>query len=135
MSDAERHQKLWYDRNARTREFANGDQVLVLLPSSTSKLLAQWQRPYTITSRIGTVNYEVDMNDKRKRKRIFHINMLKRWHVPSNSVFFAQDQADSDQNDEVQVRNDSEGNSDDQPLIGDQLTTEQQHELKLLLGK
>ena len=134
MSDAQRHQKLWYDRNARTREFSNGDQVLVLLPSSTSKLLAQWQGPYTITSRIGTVNYEVDMNDKRKRKRIFHINMLKRWRVPSNSIFFAQDQADSDQN-EVLVWNDSEGVFDDQPLIGDQLTTEQQQELKLLLGK
>ena len=58
-----------------------------------------------------------------------------RWHVPSNSVFFAQNQTDSDQNDEVLVWNDSEGDSDDQPLIGDQLTTEQQHELKLLLGK
>ena len=28
-------QKRWYDRNAREREFNEGDQVLVLLPTTT----------------------------------------------------------------------------------------------------
>ena len=33
-------QKAWYDRNARSREFEPGMEVLVLFPTSTSKLLA-----------------------------------------------------------------------------------------------
>ena len=41
MQEAQRHQKVWYDRHARVHEFSIGDQVLVLLPSSTNKLLAQ----------------------------------------------------------------------------------------------
>ena len=46
LAQAQERQKNWYDRNARVREFLPGDQVLVLLPTATSKLLAQWQGPY-----------------------------------------------------------------------------------------
>ena len=45
LSNAQERQCKWYDRNARTREFKPGQQVLVLLPTSSSKLLAQWQGP------------------------------------------------------------------------------------------
>ena len=41
LSNAQERQRKWYDRNARTREFKPGQQVLVLLPTSSSKLLAQ----------------------------------------------------------------------------------------------
>ena len=41
-------QKRWYDAKARMREIKPGDLVLVLLPTSTNKLLAQWQGPYQI---------------------------------------------------------------------------------------
>ena len=54
-----------------------GDTALVLLPTSTSKLLVRWQGPYQITKLVGLVNYQVDMHDRRKRFRIFHFNMLK----------------------------------------------------------
>ena len=47
MEKAQDNQKKWYDRNARTRKFEPGDQVLVLLPTSTSKLLAQWLQKFT----------------------------------------------------------------------------------------
>ena len=46
MKRAQQKQKAWYDRNAREREFQPYDQVLVLLPTTTNKLLAQWQGPY-----------------------------------------------------------------------------------------
>ena len=32
--------------------------------------------------RLGKVNYEVYMPDKRKRRTVFHVNMLKKWHPP-----------------------------------------------------
>ena len=46
-----RAQRVQNDRNARLREFKPGDSVLVLLPTSTSKLTAQWQGPYEVKQR------------------------------------------------------------------------------------
>ena len=43
LEDAQATQKTWYDRHARNREFNPGDKVLVLLPTSTNKLLASWR--------------------------------------------------------------------------------------------
>jgi len=40
-----------------------GEEVLVLLPTSSNKLLAQWQGPYRVLHRVGKVNYEVYMPD------------------------------------------------------------------------
>ena len=84
LRSAQQRQKTWYDKNARTHSFKAGDNVLVLLPSSTSKLLAEWQGPYPITKQVGPVNYEVNMFDKRRKKRIFHGNMLRGWHSADN---------------------------------------------------
>ena len=64
-------QKTWYDQNTRDRELKPGDEVLVLLPTSSNKLLAQWQGPYEVLRKTGKVNYEIDMKDKKKRKRSF----------------------------------------------------------------
>jgi len=61
-------QKYWYYRTARSRQFVPGNEVLVLLPTSTKKLLVQWQRPYPVTRKVGKVNYEVDLKDKSKRR-------------------------------------------------------------------
>ena len=55
--------------------------MLVLLPTSTSKLLAQWQGPYEVLRKVGKENYEVFMAGRRKKKQIFHINMLRKWYV------------------------------------------------------
>ena len=54
---------------------------MVLLPTATSKLLAQWQGPYQVVKRMGKVTYMVDMHDHRKRRRVFHVNMLKTFQI------------------------------------------------------
>ena len=59
-----------------------GDQVLVLLPTSTNKLLSQWHGPYEVIRVIGKVNYEIEMPEQRRKRVIFHINMLKKWQTP-----------------------------------------------------
>ena len=46
MKEAQQQQKTWYDKTARERELEPGEEVLVLLPTSSNKLLAQWQGPY-----------------------------------------------------------------------------------------
>uniref|UniRef100_A0A674PL68 Integrase catalytic domain-containing protein n=1 Tax=Takifugu rubripes TaxID=31033 RepID=A0A674PL68_TAKRU len=80
LRQAQHRQKSWYDRSARTRRFQPGDRVLLLLPSSDNKLLAKWQGPYTVTRKMGAVTHEIDMPDRRKKRQVFHVNMLKRWN-------------------------------------------------------
>ena len=46
-------QKTWYNRKVREQSFDKGDKVLVLLPSSTDKLSAEWQGPYPIERKVG----------------------------------------------------------------------------------
>jgi len=73
----------------------------VLLPSSSNKLLAQWQRPYRILHRLGKVNYEVYMLDKRKRRSVFHVNMLKKWCPPEATCFWIFEDTESEGDDIV----------------------------------
>ncbi len=68
ITKAQGKRRCWYDRYARMREFEPGDPVLILLPTSTRKLLAQWQGPFQVIKRTGKVNYLVDMYDHRKRR-------------------------------------------------------------------
>uniref|UniRef100_A0A669D272 Gypsy retrotransposon integrase-like protein 1 n=1 Tax=Oreochromis niloticus TaxID=8128 RepID=A0A669D272_ORENI len=77
MKMAQNKQKTWYDKKARERTFQPGQQVLLLLPTTDSKLLARWQGPYKITKRLSNVNYELYMPDRRKKHQVFHINLLK----------------------------------------------------------
>ena len=68
-------QKAWYNRTAKERTLKPGDRVLVLLPTASSKLLAQWQGPYEVVKLVGKANYLVEMYDRQKRK-VLHVNML-----------------------------------------------------------
>ena len=45
LEKAQKNQE-WYDRHACQRKFETGDQVLVLLPTNTSKVTARWQGPF-----------------------------------------------------------------------------------------
>ena len=81
VTKVQKNQKQWYDKKARLRQFEAGDSVLVLLPTATNKLLAQWQGPYQVVKHLGEVSYLVDMHDKRKRRRVFHVNMLREFRV------------------------------------------------------
>lgn len=77
-SSAKSRQKLYYDKHARDRKFVPGDKVLILLPTSTNKLLAEWKGPYEIIERLNKVDYSVKIGN---RVKTFHINMLKPFHT------------------------------------------------------
>ena len=89
-------QKQWYDRKARDLKLKTGDQVLVLLPTSTQKLHAQWQGPYTVKRPVGKVTYEVTMPERRRPNVVFHINMLRKWHerAEEETAFHIEESAD-----------------------------------------
>nr|XP_024655059.1 uncharacterized protein LOC112430808 [Maylandia zebra] len=79
LLQAQQRQQRLYDRGARLRQFSPGDKVLVLLPTSSSKLLAKWQGPFVITRRVGDVDYEVARSDRGGATQIYHLNLLKLW--------------------------------------------------------
>ena len=89
LSKAQTRQKNSYDRGTHERQFATGDQVLVLLPTTNSKLTARWQGPYEVVKPVGKVNYLVDLHVRRRRKRVLHVNMLKEWKMPTSSSYLA----------------------------------------------
>eukprot|EP00731_Ephydatia_muelleri_P014418 Em0008g138a len=95
-SQAQQGQKTWYDKHARLRSFEAGDKVLVLLPTDTSKFLAQWKGPYPVVKRVSDVLYKVDMIGTRKRHRVFHINMLKRWNEVKSLLCVEEGEADEE---------------------------------------
>ena len=137
LTKAQMDQKYWYDKNARHREFQPGDQVLVLLPTSTSKLLAQWQGPYEVVKRIGEVDYLIDMHDRRRKRRVFHVNMLKLFHCLTENTeisLWVEEQSGESDNDMLEdtVPAWTEQQSG-QPTIGSQLRSNQQSQLQQLL--
>ncbi|MBN3296787.1 UB2V1 enzyme, partial [Amia calva] len=88
MTKAQHQQKTWYDASSRRRAFMPGQQVLLLLSTSDSSILAKWQGPYKIMSRKGPVNYELLLPDRRMKRQIYHVNLLKGWipRMESGSV-------------------------------------------------
>ncbi|XP_061833118.2 uncharacterized protein [Nerophis lumbriciformis] len=74
----ERQQRL-YNMGTQHRQFSPGEKVLALLPTSSSKLLVQWQGPFVVTRRVGDVDYEVRRSDRGGATQIYHLNLLKGW--------------------------------------------------------
>ena len=70
-------------KKARDRTFTVGDLVLVMLPSSTNRLLEKWTGPYAVEEVLSSTTYKVAIPHARKNHRTFHVNMLSRWESPS----------------------------------------------------
>lgn len=57
------------------RDLEQGQKVLVLLPTSNNKLLAEWKGPYIVLEKVSPVDYKIQLNSKTSK--VFDINMLK----------------------------------------------------------
>ena len=135
LTKSQGRQKTWYDKKACHREFEPGDLVLVLLPTSTSKLLAHWKGPYQVLKRMGRVTYQVDMHDHKKRKRVFHVNMLSEFNTPD--LAGCAEELEDIEEDGVAVwsKGPTAGTEDaEKPAFGEQLSTQQRTELEQLLA-
>ena len=71
---------------------------------------------------MGRVNYKIDMSNRRKRKRTFHVNMLRKFH----SHEFAGYTEGMDELDEEELAT----WMDEKPKFSDQLTNDQSVDLK-----
>ena len=132
LKSAATQQKRWYDRNTRERAFQAGDRVLVLLPTSTSKLMAQWQGPGKEVKTVGKIDYLVRTPGQRKPEHLFHVNVLQRWHDRTPSVLLAQAVPIPSEPEEVPVWNEAD---EEQIRMGKNLSAEQAAELGSLLGE
>jgi hypothetical protein len=90
--------KTRFDNKAENRVFEPGDKVLALLPMSQEPLAAKFQGPYQIMRRLNDVNYVVSTPDRRKSRRVCHINMLKPYHErePGSPVGLVQSFSEPD---------------------------------------
>ena len=79
LKQGQRKMKVWYDKNAKTRQFGPGDKVLVLFPLPGNPLQARFSGPYVVKSREGDLNYVVKTPDRRKKTQLCHVNMLKKY--------------------------------------------------------
>ncbi|XP_071491788.1 uncharacterized protein [Diadema antillarum] len=62
-----------YNRKARQRSFKVGDEVLVLLPTDSNKLLMHWKGPFRVVGTVGKLDYRIDLGSRIT----FHANLLK----------------------------------------------------------
>ena len=131
LAAARQQQKTWYDKNARDRNLKAGDLVLILLPTTTSKLTAQWQGPYEVIKPVGKVNFLIRMHDRRKKLRVFHVNMLREWHSQASTNYLMQEIAE-EADEDIPSWNDGKGGK---PVVGEHLTGDQRAELKELLAE
>ncbi|XP_063600361.1 uncharacterized protein LOC134776542 [Penaeus indicus] len=66
----------YYDQKTKDRNIVVGDDVLLLLPTNTNKLLFQWKGPFRVLGSPSKWNKVVDVNGTPRK---YHVNMLKRY--------------------------------------------------------
>uniref|UniRef100_A0A673M0U5 Integrase catalytic domain-containing protein n=1 Tax=Sinocyclocheilus rhinocerous TaxID=307959 RepID=A0A673M0U5_9TELE len=81
LANAQQGMKRNIDRKAVTRSFMPGDSVLVFLPVPGSSLSARFFGPYEVKEKINETNYVICTPDRKRKKSICHVNMLKFYHV------------------------------------------------------
>ena len=83
LKKAQHKGKHYYDRKAKVRRFAQGDKVLILLPTDHNKLLMQWKGPFEVSAVVGLNDYKVCVKGK---ERVYHANLLKKYFEREDSV-------------------------------------------------
>ena len=76
LQKSQKRYKKHYDKKAKPRCLEVGDQVLIMLPTDSYKLLMQWRGPYIVESQVGANVYRVKMGSETK---MYHVNMLKKY--------------------------------------------------------
>ncbi|XP_064090682.1 uncharacterized protein LOC135204397 [Macrobrachium nipponense] len=77
LMEAQQKMKKYYDLGAKKVDYKPGDEVLVFLPVAGQPLHAKFSGPYIIEKKVGNTDYVVLTPDRRRKKRLCHVNMLK----------------------------------------------------------
>jgi hypothetical protein len=104
LQTASQKQKRHFDKKAKRRTFQAGEQVLLLLPTKHNKLQMAWRGPYEVVERVGDCDYRIRVKGNTK---LFHANLLKRFHVRATIATVVVDELDGTEEEEAP------------PLLGD----------------
>lgn len=74
---AQADMKLSHDKKTKVRSFNVGDKVLVYFPTQFHPFQAKLCGPYSILKKVTPRNYLVATHDRKKKKQLLHINLLK----------------------------------------------------------
>ncbi|XP_057183752.1 uncharacterized protein LOC130550329 [Triplophysa rosa] len=107
LLQAQDKQSRLYNRGTNLRKFTPGEKVLVLLPTSSSKLLAKWQGPFEVTRQVGELDYEVVRSDRRDARQIYHLNLLKKWSEGESAMLATVVTTEEDLGPEANVKTQS----------------------------
>ncbi|CAM4678617.1 unnamed protein product [Leuciscus chuanchicus] len=79
LETAQGKMKARFDQKSVKRSFHPGDSVLALLPTPGSVFQAKFNGPYIVKKKVSDTNYIINTPDRRRKSRLCHINMLKRY--------------------------------------------------------
>jgi len=92
----------------------------------------KWQGPFKVTRKVGDVDYEINVGTARKKLRVYHVNLLKKWKSRENVSFFTHEvHSDEDIPPSLPTKGQTETWED--VKISESLEPEQQEQLKALL--
>ena len=83
---SQKKMKANFDKKTKVRKFNSGDEVSIFLPIRQYPLQNRYQGPYKILSQQGNNNYVIATPDRRKKKRLVHVNLLKVYHCRNEKV-------------------------------------------------
>ena len=106
LAQSQKLMKTRFDKDSRDRTFDPGDQVLVLLPIQGEPLRAKFSGPYQIEKKLNSVNYVVKTPDRKKSRRVCHVNMLTKYHV-REAISSVVAIVDCEEVDEMHIQRDS----------------------------
>lgn len=132
LLQAQQLQKERYNAHSKEREFKPGQKVLVLLPTSTSKLLTQRQGPFEILRRVGPVDYEVHRPGHFCTRQIYRVNLLREWCQPEGWATFTEEGSEDlgSQGSDMDTRT---AEALEQICVGEELMAAQKKEAWVLL--
>ena len=136
LSQSQEVYKHHFDKKARPRKFVTGQQVLVLRPTDTNKLLLRWKGPYRVSSVVNDNDYRIQMGQKEK---IFHANLLKLYvqRQDQASVIAVVEPSMEDNlcDSDITVSGDDSEQTWRDVQINPQLSCQQQAEIRSLLSE
>ena len=82
---AQQRQKRYHDNNRTDKQFAVGDKVLLttanlalkILRTGTRNLAPKWVGPFTVTERVGSLGYRLELPDSMLVHDVFHVCYLR----------------------------------------------------------
>ena len=73
-----------YNEKTTEKDFQVGEEVLILMPSSTNSLLSTWIGPVTVSAKLSKNSYKIAKEDGSTRR--LHANHLRKYIARINSI-------------------------------------------------